>query len=228
MHVISKIVDAASDPSWVNAASTVIIMIFTVVLGAFTISLARSTRIAANAAALSANAAIRIELPVLRVRGSQIEMIGVDADADPNGPYGGVVIEGLPTQHTAISDIEVKNFGRTSAFPVSVALGYSAVERLPPKPIYQKTVLRPEGSVIEKGETGHMEVHFGIHLTDSEFEQIRSETVPLWFYFSISFRDFMGDTHEARFCFKWARPDGVGAYYFSGDRTAPAEYTKYT
>lgn len=210
----------------VLAAFTGLLVGVSVFQGVMLLRAEKTTRIAANAADLSARAAIAIELPILRVRGSQIELADIDEGTDLNGPYASVLLEGLPRQHSVVSDIEIKNFGRTHAFPIHVDLGFSVGE-LPKEPAYIQTSRRPGGAVIEPNEPTRMEVHFGIHLTPEQVLAVQAEETILWLYFSVAYRDFMNTRHDARFCYYWGRPDGVGIYYFA-EGAPPEAYTRHT
>jgi len=185
------------------------------------------TKAAADAADQTARAAIGIELPILRVHGIPIALAGIEEGTDLSTNYSSVPLDGFPGRHSVVSDITVKNFGRTHAFPIEIALGYAVTNSLSAGPAYRQILKPPVGSVIPPNETVTMPIHFGIHLSAKEEAAVQSKRTPLWFYFSVAYRDFMDKRREARFCYQWARPDNAGAFYFAeGD--APIAYTLHT
>jgi len=111
--------------SWLLVAFNVLLALFIWRLWITTTRLFRVTKMAAHAADLSARAAIGIELPILRVRGSQIGL------ADESG-----ALDDSREQRSIISDIEIKNFGHSHAFPIQVELGYVVAKILPRHPHY--------------------------------------------------------------------------------------------
>ncbi len=75
---------------------------------------------------------------------------------------------------------------------------------------------------------------FVIELQDSEVESIEKETKSLWVYGYLSYKDFIGDVHQTRYCARWlpiVRDRTIGNVASGGfiyDPATPREYIKKT
>lgn len=184
----------------------------------------RTTELAANAADLNARAAVGIELPVLRVIPTDL----VDTDnliGDDNAPYGGAINDGPPRKYSAIGNIQVRNLGRTPAFPEEIFVGWMVASTLPEKPIHLKRNRLNHAAVIEPNSEFLLNNYFGIELNDAEIEAAKSDKAWLWFYGYITYTDFLNSRREARFCWRFANRnyDNI-SYYFSSDGEPPVAY----
>ena len=117
----------------------------------------------------------------------------------------------------------------TPAFTLQLQVGYRALEKLPPEPAYNRTILF-EGDAIIKPEPRedafYAEMHYGIDLTVEEIAALKEGKAWLWLYCSLTYRDFIG-IKEKRFCWRWAqRPTGDGVRFWVMDGQSPPAYTQ--
>lgn len=218
------------------ATYTLWLMIFTGILGASTILLwwetkqgGRVTDRLAKAAELSAKAAIGVDLPVIRAWSPDLS--GLDREVPDVGSIGSIILDLSPTPFCYVPTIKFQNFGRTNAFLESIRIGWDVCRALPPEPIYRASVT-PRGSPIglandEDGEEIDTPRHT-IRLSREQIEQIDAREAFLWFFAEYAYVDFMRVRHEARFCWQWACPDGVGVHYLAAVGHPPETYTRHT
>ena len=164
---------------------------------------------AANAADLSARAAVAIELPIMIL------------DPD-NGSFGDRFEFGRRTEEFCVMNIGFKNEGRTKAFPIETAFGWTVGNELPAKPVYRWT--RPFGmdAIIGPDILQVETVNLWMDLPDGTNQGIRDGNVSLWFYCRLSYLDFMRTKHEAGFC--WRRFESFGGGRFVRDETPAYNY----
>jgi hypothetical protein len=120
-----------------------------------------------------------------------------------------------------------KNFGRTPAF-----LRYSSTNifvggRLPPEPDYFNTLtLGPDRIITKGGEYRPDRARIREPLQEQDVHAVMYGRKILWVYGYISYSDFLGELHVAKFCKQFAPPDGgvPNAAWFSGD--TPEAYTE--
>jgi hypothetical protein len=189
----------AENNAVISAVATVVIAVFTTILGLFTMSLARSTRIAADAARdgakaadLSARATIALQLPIIRVKPHSLGH-GDSRDGE------------IVTEHCSIHYLTFFNLGLTKAFPVEVRCGWTIGEELPVEPIFLVTETFLPNIIFEpdpKAESRKF-LEFEIPLRPGEWSLIRGGKLGLWFYCNFGYDDFMGDRHDAVFCWRW-------------------------
>jgi hypothetical protein len=213
------------DANWIIAGAAVA----TAVFGAFTVSLARSTKRAAEAAVLSAKAATAIEFPIIRASWLGPELESVDELIRPGAPYGSSSNDGPPTQFSAISDVEFRNYGRTPAFPFKIFMGFNVVNVLPATPVYTCTVRCQPNTVIEGGEKQSIEIHFSFELSDVQRNEIKNASAILWFYIRLVYRDVMDRFHDVGCCWQYGHQNEADSgFYLFDDGSAPAAYTSKT
>jgi hypothetical protein len=180
---------------------------------------------AAEAAELNAKAAIGIELPVLRVEAPAL--LDVDAPASATGPCGGTVADLLSGRPSSVQRIAIRNHGRTPAFPAHVKVGWYVGRQLPLFPAYTHERALHRQAAIDGEEGTHLELPpHKIEMDQATIESLGRKQVEFWYFVSVGYRDFMDQPREARFCWRWARPDGVGAHYLTSDGNFPAEYDR--
>jgi hypothetical protein len=209
---------------------TLVLSVFTGVLaivsifqGVMLLRSDKTARIAAIAADLSAKAAVAVDLPVLIP--SKIALY-----REP-GVTG--LVQGYPGSVSTFR-INFKNLGRTAAELVTQCIEWKVVSQLPEIPAYKTSFPFVPGTFVEYGnELPAVIQNFVITLQPDEVEAISKEAKFLWVYGYVSFKDFLGNGHEQRWCTKWQafalRPDGArGPLGFVYDSITPPEYTKRT
>jgi hypothetical protein len=154
-------------------------------------------RKAAEAATKAASAAVAVELPVVFVRSINLW----------EGLHPGVPVSGSPPD---LSNIEITfhNYGRTPAFTMALCVEYDVTSELPDEPTYAEAFSTlAAGSVIERDQDVTMTpIPNTIHLTDAELDRLMGRSpdlADLWVYGFLHFRDFMGEFHTTRFCYRW-------------------------
>jgi hypothetical protein len=172
--------------------------------GYFLLRADNTARLAANAADLSARAAVAIELPIIRI------------DPD-NGSFGVRQEFGIRTEELLIQHVGFKNDGRTKAFPIEVAFGWTVGDTLPANPVYRHTKPFGVDSIIGPDILQVDNVNLCIDLPDGGYDQLRSGSTNFWFYCRFAYLDFMQTRHEAGFC--WSRFEGIGGGRFVRDET---------
>ena len=208
---------------------TLVLSIFTGILAAVSIFQGvmllradKTTRISADAAKRSADAAVNVELPILIMNFANLTAPGI-ATITPK------MI--LPKNFWPI--ISFENFGRSPAQIIEGCLEWTTVKNpsellLPPR--YQN--IAPYSAnvvVIAKGRVP-VDVPCQIFLTEKQMADISSGEQSLFIFGYLSYKDFLNEPHEVRFCMKW-RPfrEGENAPFgFVWDSETPAEYTKRT
>ena len=211
----------------------------TTAIAAFTWTLYKSsekmwieTKKAAEAADLSAKAVTIVEFPIIRTGwvGPDLLAVGELISAGMSGEsYGGVVNNGPPTEFSAISQIEYRNFGRSPAFPIRMFLGYAVVDKLPEKPVYKSKGRPAPNSILKERETDTIEIHYGFQLDAAELAAIANSDAVLWFYVLMTYLDIMDRPHEIGSCWQWGKQNPADdLMYFFDNGTAPAAYTKRT
>ena len=220
--------------------------LFTIVLAVSTIGLWLSTRAlwraserqvevarqsaeaalrAAEAAELNAKAAIGIELPVLRAEAP--ELLNVEAPAPDAGSCEGSRVDLVPGRYSTVRRIAVRNHGRTPAFPSHLKVGWYVGRQLPLFPAYKHERALSGQETIEGEDDTHLELPpHTIEMDQGTINSLISNEAELWYFAAVSYRDFMDEPHEARFCWRWGRPDGAGVHGFASDGRPPAEYDR--
>lgn len=184
----------------------------------------KDTGVAAKAAELSARAAVGIELPILRFIPD--DLVDLAVRLEPNAPYGGRGNDGAPGRFSAVGDIKIMNYGRTPAFPEMLAVGWLVAERLPDMPAYIQHDKMNHASVVRPGEEFGTGTHYGIELTNADLSALESGAW-LWFYGSMTYTDFLDESREARFCWRYANRNFDNVFFsFASDGQPPAQYTK--
>lgn len=188
----------------------------------------KSSRRQAKAARKAANAAIAIELPILRALAPD-DLLDVANIPPEFGPFAGTVNDGIPGRFSVVDAVKFNNGGRTHAYPVKVALGWSIAPELPPEPAYRRTIESAPGAAFPpEVSTTLTTVPVCIEASEGEIAAMAAGEASLWFYGKLDYLDFLDRPHSHRFCWKWDRPDGVGMYWFTKARDAPATYTQKT
>lgn len=197
----------------------------------YTKKAADAAKKAANAAELSARAVISIELPIIRAKPA--ELVATNKSfKDGDRFLGGSITDSLPTKFSIVHFECCKNYGRSPAFPEMISVGWMVDATLPDQPQYLKSFVFNPASVIKpdpEDEFSLHDVHFGIDLTDDELEGIKEGRAWLWFYGCLCYRDFMNESREYRFCWRYANqtPEQTTSHYhFSSNGNPPKAYTK--
>jgi hypothetical protein len=196
---------------------TLVLAIFTGLLvgvsgvqGMFLLRADKTARIAANAADLSARAAIALELPIIRAVRDRFSY-GLSLDGEADSPR---------IDWCVITNLKFSNVGRTQAFPIELRGGWTVGDKLPDVPAYTFTKLFPINFICEPkdDEPDRMNINdCDLQFGPGLYDQVRSNTVSLWFYCSIVYLDFMQTRHEAGFC--WQRHEITGGGVFLPDAT---------
>jgi hypothetical protein len=188
---------------------------------------ANAASAAAQASSLSARAAIRIELPLINA--SLLGLFRATGPTDPYDPRGGFINAGYPDQYASAGPFVFKNSGRSSAFLDLLQLGWMVVPDLPPQPLYQEMVPFEHLSSIGPGEEFQAPYHLALELTPEQQKDLRDRRALLWIFGALRYRDFMGDTHEDRFCFHYEeRRRGIlNPFAFYKDGRPPSAYTEH-
>jgi hypothetical protein len=180
---------------------------------------------AAEAAELNAKAAIGIELPVLRAEAPALR--DVDAALSATGSCGGAAADLVSGRPSTVHRIAIRNHGRTPAFPSHAKVGWYVGRQLPLFPAYTHERALHRQAAIDGEEGAHLELPpHKIEMDQATIESLGRKEVELWYFVSVGYRDFMDQPREARFCWRWACPDGVGAHYLTSDGKFPAEYER--
>jgi hypothetical protein len=155
--------------------------------------------------------------------------LGINEGESMEGAYVGSILDGIPENNCAISDLTFNNHGRTPAFPTQIEIGFSVAQRLRRRPVYARKIKRPSDAIIKERDHGTIVINFPIRITETQRSAIKDGKSSLWIYFVLSYRDFMDDPHEARFCYRWGQdPPGEGIYGFIREIGAPPKYTRKT
>jgi hypothetical protein len=186
---------------------------------------ADAAKASAEAATLNAQAAIRSELPI--VSPSRIALFESDKLHSPR-------IVGYPPNET-VFEVDFKNRGRSPAELIEICLEWHVSDKLPDVPEYNTVSPYPPGQFIDvnNGIPGGP-VKIKIRLQEDEVSDLPHETVFLWVYGFVTFRDtIVGEQHTSRFCAKWQSfvTDRDGTRHplgFVYDSATPPEYTKKT
>lgn len=157
------------------------------------------------------------------------DLLHVDKPILEKGPWACADQEGIPTTHSVIDLIIMRNRGRTPAFPGQLRVGWRVVPSLPPEPVYDRAIPCERGSIIREDNIKddvpfQMGIRLNVTLTDEQIASSRDETAYFWFYCSLHYRNFLDDKYEARACWRWGRPDTVGIYYWASDGSPPPAY----
>ncbi|WP_166141438.1 hypothetical protein [Methylosinus sp. RM1] len=167
-------------------------------------------RDAAMAAQKSASAAIGLETPKIFLNSMSLERATT-------------LEECLERPQIAIA---VKNHGRTPAFLIESCVDVNA-GALPSEPVYRNVIPLPVGAVLEAHDERPLDAAalMGSRIPKQARTAIAEGKTFLWVYGYISYRDFLGGTHVARFC-KRFRPQTPGSKEGWDDGDAPKAYTK--
>lgn len=213
--------DAVAFYTFVLSCFTGLLVIVTATQIGFLIRADKTARMAAEAAILSAKAAIGMELPIIRadrVPG----LINVAKPPSPEAPFlGGVYVQGIPNRYSVIQSIDLKNFGRTPAFPIKLVAGWKVVKVLPDEPDYFHSINSSATAIINPDSEFTAAVRGVVELTPEQLETLHKQTAFIWLYISLHYRDFMNAPHEARFCWRFTRGFGPGG-------SLPIAYTTHT
>ena len=208
----------------IQAVTAIVVAYFTFQLVSTSRRQWRAARQAADAATLSAQAAIAFEAPFLRVLSP--ELLSVSEPVPETGPYAGNENDGTPTPFSTVSWIEVRNLGRSPAFPIEASFGWTIGRELPGKPRFNKSVLTdPQMNIPPDSKKNIVSGSITIHADLSQIRDLSENRQFLWFYGEILYLDLLERRHRKRFCFKWWCPDGVGMYFFAHSDEIPAAYT---
>lgn len=228
---------------FVDTNSDAIIAVFTVVLTFSTIGLwAQTKRLAegaenqaadtkrsleiaettANATKLSADAALALELPLLRI--AMPELLQTSGPRTDEA-VGGMVMTGPPGEHLAIPGLDIRNDGRTHAFPEVIYSGFHVGADLPDHPPYRFVQLQETGDIIRSNDDATVILRKpAIALDPEQRAAIAAKDQFLWFFVQIWYADFMDEIHHHGFCWYWGQMDNVGAWGFLKARTPPYVY----
>lgn len=163
----------------------------------------------ADAAMLSARAAIAVQLPFLRM------------EPDKFGSGTSRNNDNTTRHYFYVYSIKMSNSGTTRAIPIELSCGWTFGNELPLEPVYRWETGFKVDAVIDASSTDPIEFLLSDLLMDvpsDAYEQLTNRSSDFWFYARLSYLDFMGDRHEASFC--WRRAEGFGIGRFILDDTA--------
>src|SRR6266481_7771960 len=202
---------------------TLVLAVFTGLLvgtsvfqGYFLIRADKTSRIAAEAAKRSADAAVRVNQPFLGLKRSFLMAKGQN------------VAVGMPLPPEFEPIFMFTNWGNSPAEITHGCIEWSIVEKLPPTPKYMNTVPYAPGIALIHRADIQLDVPCKITLTPSQIIAVDTSQEKLWVFGFIRFKDFLGESHDVRFCLKWVpRPTAdrspIG---FVWDDETPPEYTR--
>jgi hypothetical protein len=187
----------------------------------------------ANAATLSAKAAIGIKLPIVRCDTPTIYGYQT-AFADTGWGFR----DFSEFDFLKITSLTFTNHGETPFYPYEYGLGWlitdqPAVERetVPPDPEYPDVYEISRERVISNTLTTERIITFCLQ-TDGELKTaLNNATKNLRVLAYIKYRDFLGDEHEARFCWRWKHSSRDGSLregLYEDHSRVPYSYTRKT
>jgi hypothetical protein len=207
--LISKLADCwsffrtwvADNNGLVSALSAAVTAGAAVVFGVYQVRIGRFTRQAALAAEAATSAAIRLEQPVVRL--SAPELLETDEPITPNQTYGGTDLVGRPTRHMALATVKIANYGRTPCEIRQYRYGYVVAKTRPESSKYTdiKSPYLPRFLLVGEEITEHLD--YPIELTEADVGRINVREASLWFFVSVTYIDFMDQSHIARGCWRW-------------------------
>jgi hypothetical protein len=193
----------------------------------------RVAQISADAAALSARAAIGLKLPIVRC-----DVPTIFAADDPF-ERGGIGASNLFVyDFHKIIDLEFRNRGETPFYPTEVGLGWLLTEQpaveletVPNDPDYTDIHSISGETVVQELFRFPTHETFVIRTQDPALKADLNggrKNVRVLAY--IKYRDFLGDAHEARFCWRWSQGSRDGRYRpgLLVDDRVPESYTRKT
>lgn len=160
---------------------------------------------AAEAATLSARAAVALELPVIAIR------------PDTKMGFDTAVEFGRERHGFYLPAVAVTNAGRTRAFPIEIAWGWTFGDQLPPTPAYSGTTSYEAGFILRPDVTDLIAINATVEVPVDAYDQIRGGSAKLWFYCCLTYLDFMDTKRTARFC--WLRFESFGGGRWLRDET---------
>jgi hypothetical protein len=195
----------------VSACAAVVVAIFTGVLARKTASLYSATIQTANAAEQSAKAAmlqskavVAIELPTIGVEVLLLSVGSLEA------AHGGSFIDG------GLAILLEQSANLKVAHRLPLPPNYTIVSGFAPD-----AILRPED--VRESLEGN-----SFFNTPEAREDVAAGRSFLWAYGYLKYRDFMGELHEKRFCYRWlgVHPGFLTTAGFVYDSATPEEYLK--
>jgi hypothetical protein len=178
-----------------------------------------------KAAQAAAKAATAIELPRIRVK--QPILLSIDRPLGSASLANAVENSGNLTRHSTVKQIIVQNHGRTDADPIAMKIGWLVSKDLPISPQYKYFANFPHGGTLRSEKELTTTVNLDIRLTDQEIEYTKSSSASFWLYIEVSYRDCIGDEHEASFCCR-RRAGGDGQQHLFFAHHVPAAYRRQT
>ena len=168
----------------------------------------KDAQLVAKATDRNARAAIALQLPLIRY--------------GPNSPGHSLHSDGEDqTEFCSVHFIDIKNRGKTRAFPKEVLYGWTVGDVLPDSPTYEFLDKFPLDLVIEPDAPAPTRqfLTFEYLLKPGQWEKICKGNY-LWFYCDLIYDDFMEESHHRAYCWRWAyvgmgvawRPDSTPAY----------------
>lgn len=218
--------------TWWLAVLTGALVGVSLIQGYFLLRSDKTARIAATAAERSARAAIGQKLPILRCKAPHL---WPSPNKFHSGSFMGI---GNPTTDDFIKILELNifNHGETIAYPREYGMGWLFTTReptekevLPPEPDYSDVYPINQEVVIKDTFTTPRIFTFCLMPSDEMKAGIKSGAGTLRLCAYIKYVDFLDDTHEARFCWRWEFPDRAGrGAGLVRDGLAPEAYTRKT
>jgi hypothetical protein len=174
-------------------------------------------------------AALALELPIIHSSHMGPEVIDTQEPIPEDGAWGGVVNDGPITRFSGIGDVKFRNYGRTPAFPVKIAIGSKVATKLPSEPRYDRIISCADRGPIKANKALTLYLNYGFEVNDAERASIASNTNTLWLYLLLEYRDAMGRTHESGACWEHGKQSVEDSilYFFDGGN-APPSYTRKT
>lgn len=199
-------------PEWVSAVGTAVAALATIPLWIVSWRAATAARRSADAADISARAAMWIELPLLV--GSVGDMLHVAEPVPEEGPYGGQVIDDIPDRYGAITDLVLRNHGRSAARVELVRAGHAICAALPAEPAFSRTYACDQNMVIPPGERERIDLSYSIEVTPEQRAALVEKTITIWLYAEVTYLDFLDTVRRCGLAWSYSTLPGDNVYFF--------------
>jgi hypothetical protein len=178
----------------------------------------RISRLTADAAMLQAKAAVATELPMIALAGCKLVAFD-DLDRPTVDPVPGGM---LPPQRCR-AVVDFKNVGRTPAYVLHYSIRWEVTKELTPEPHYGR--MATTNSIIGPDRVQPiMHDRDWITLTVYQQDAMGDRMEHLWLYGFLTYGDFLSNTHDIGFCFRWEVWPEVGPEPRGFVQDGPASY----
>ncbi|WP_267386167.1 hypothetical protein [Sphingomonas sp. GC_Shp_3] len=199
-------------PEWVSAIGTTVAALVTIPLWVVSWRAANAARRSADAADLSARAAMWIELPL--ITGELGNMLHVGEAVPENGSYGGQVIDDIPDRFGAITELALRNHGRSVARLELVRVGHFLGATLPGEPNFSRSYQCDQNMVITPGEVEGIDLSYTVEVSPDQRIALVANEIAIWMYAEITYRDFLDTIRRCGMAWSYTQMYGEGMYFF--------------